>query len=173
MKQIVLYTIFIVYLSQSSCIGEERVVLFDGSISARMDLPTGLNTIETHYFIVRDVPTFFQERAANASVNVSDVKGLQSGRGLLRATFEPVDFRFIEKISIYATSQTNPELKREMYYLDFVPYSIGEELKMLSATSDLKEILSNDFVDLEIRINFREFNTRTIPLTIDLSYTAF
>jgi hypothetical protein len=167
-----IFFIVILLLTHISC-EDERVVLFNGSMSSRLDIPSGLNIVETHYFIIRNVPTFFAQRAANAGINLADVSNIQSAKGLIKATFQQEDFRFVENISIYVSSTIDPSKKREMYYLEPVPFNIGEELRMLSATSELKEILSDEFVDLEIRLNFREFNTRVIPTTIDIGYTVF
>jgi hypothetical protein len=154
-----------------SC-SKDVTVLFVGNMRATFDIPAGANVIETYYITVKNVPTFFEQTSSLANVSFDQVKVLQSAKGLLRSSFQPETYDFIERISIYVSTEKNPSNKREMYYVDFVPYTTDTELRMQSSTSDLLNILNEETVDLEIRINFREFVTRNIPTTIDFGYAA-
>lgn len=60
-----------------------------------------------------------------------------------------------------------------MYYLDFVPLTTGTQLKMLSSTTQLKDILSEEFIDLEVRLNLRNFTTSNIRAQIEFGYAVF
>lgn len=155
----------------SSC-EKETQVRYEVSLDANFDIPSGLNTLETHYFIIRDVPTFY---SLNASLKRQDTAGINqviASRGLIRSRFNDVDFDFVERISIYAVSKKNPDLKREMYYLDFVPLTTGRELRMLSSTTALKEIIQEETMDIEIRMNVRNFTNTAIRATFEFGYAV-
>ena len=139
-------------------------------MEAEFDIINGLNTIETHYFIIRNVPTFYSQSAQLKGVDTSLIKNVVASRGLMRGKFQDIDFDFISRVSIYAVSRKNPSNKREMYYLDFVPIGTNTELRMLSSSTDLKEIMKEEWIDLEVRLNFRTFTGSNLRSKIVFGY---
>lgn len=156
----------------SSC-EKETVIRYEGRMEAEFTIPLGLNTIETHYFTIENVPTFYMQNANNFNVDTSGIQNVQSSKGLLRATFNDAEYDFIERVSVYAVSIKDPSLKREMYYLDFSPVNTGRELKMLSSTTNIKDILKEENINLEVRLNFRRFPPGNIRTKIEFGYAVF
>jgi hypothetical protein len=163
--------ICIMVMLSSSC-EKEIQVRYEVSLDANFDIPSGLNTLETHYFIIRDVPTFYNLNASLKRQDTAAINQVIASRGLIRSRFNDVNFDFVERISIYAVSKKNPDLKREMYYLDFVPLNTGRELRMLSSTTALKEIIQEETMDVEIRMNVRNFTNTSIRATFDFGYAV-
>lgn len=60
-----------------------------------------------------------------------------------------------------------------MYYLDFVPVNTDTQLRMLSSTTQLKDMMNEEFIDLEVRINLRSFTTSNIRAKIEFGYAVF
>ncbi len=152
---------------------KERLPLYEVNMDADFVIPSGLNTIATHVFLIRDVPTNYKFSADTRNIDTSSITNIQSARGLMRAKFSSVDYDFISRVSVYAVSRKDPTLRREMYYLDFVPLETNEELKMLSSTSELKEILKEEFIDVEVRLNFRAFTGPALPTRLVFGYAVF
>ncbi len=152
---------------------KETLVRYEVALDAEFDIPTGLNTVETHYFIIRNVPTFYLQNAALKGVDTSSIVNISASRGLIRSKFQDVDFDFISRISIYAVSKKDATKKREMYYLDFVPVNTDTQLRMLSSTTQLKDMMNEEFIDLEVRINLRSFTTSNIRAKIEFGYAVF
>jgi hypothetical protein len=152
---------------------KETVVRYEVSTDAEFEIPIGLNTIETHYFILRNVPTYYLLNASNRGIDTSSIKNVLASKGLLRAKFLDADLDFIGRVSVYAVSKKDPAKKREMYYLDQVPLSTGTQLKMLSSSTELKDILKEELIDLEVRLNFRNFPPSNIRTKIDFGYAVF
>ncbi|MBK9733765.1 MAG: hypothetical protein IPO92_01855 [Saprospiraceae bacterium] len=142
-------------------------------MQAEFDIPVGLNTIETHYFKIRNVPTFYYQSAGLKGLDTSQIKNILASKGLIQGAFQEEDYDFISRISIYAVSQIDPNLKREMYYLDQVPLTTDQELRMLSSSTELKRILSEEFIDLEVRMNFRNFPGPNLRTKIVFGYAVF
>ena len=163
---------FVLIVSALSC-EKERVPRYEVNMDAEFEIQSGLNTIATHIFVIRNVPTNYKISADNRGVDTSSINNIQSGRGLLRAKFGSADYDFISRVSIYALSKTDPNLRREMYYLDFVPLETNDELRMLSSTSELKEILKEEFIDVEVRLNFRQFTGPNLPTKFVFGYAVF
>lgn len=152
---------------------KESVIRYEVALDAEFDIPIGLNTIETHYFIVKNVPTFYKQSANNRNVDTSGIINVLASRGLIRAKFLDRDWDFVERVSVYGVSKIDPTFKREMYYIDFVPLNTGKELRMLSSTTELKKLLSEELIDLEVRLNFRSFNTAPLRARIEFGYAVF
>jgi len=167
------YLILILGLSLLTSCDKETVVRYEVSIDAEFDIPTGLNTVETHYFILRNVPTFYKQNADIKGIDTASIVNVaaQSVRVDMGTITQMLNV--LEKISIYAVSRKDPNKKREMYYLDFVPLTTGTQLKMLSSTTQLKDILSEEFIDLEVRLNLRNFTTSNIRAQIEFGYAVF
>jgi hypothetical protein len=152
---------------------KESIIRYDVALDAEFDIPVGLNTLETHYFIIKNVPTFYKQSADNRSLDTSGIANVLASRGLIRAKFQERDFDFVERVSVYAVSRKDPSQKREMYYIDFVPLNTGSQLRMLSSTTELKKLMSEELIDLEIRLNFRNFNTSPIRAKLEFGYAVF
>ena len=167
------YLILILGLSLLTSCDKETVVRYEVSIDAEFDIPTGLNTVETHYFVLRNVPTFYKQNADIKGIDTASIVNVAASRGLIKSKFQDIEFDFVDRISIYAVSRKDPNKKREMYYLDFVPLTTGTQLKMLSSTTQLKDILSEEFIDLEVRLNLRNFTTSNIRAQIEFGYAVF
>jgi hypothetical protein len=152
---------------------KERVPLYEVNLDAEFDIQSGLNTISTHVFVIRNVPTNYKISADNRGVDTSSITNVQSARGLLRAKFSSADYDFISRVSVYALSKSDTTMRREMFYLDFVPLETNEELRMLSSTSELRGILKEEFIDVEVRLNFRSFTGPTLPTKLVFGYAVF
>lgn len=163
---------FAIVIFLSSC-EKETVVRYEVSLDAFFDIPGGLNTLETHYFIIRNVPTLYKQYADIKSVDTISIQNIATARGLITSRFQDIDFDLVERISVYAVSIKDPTFKREMYYVDFVPVTTGKELRMLSSTTELKKIISEEFIDLEIRVNFRTIPRTKINARIVFGYAVF
>ncbi len=147
---------------------------FEGRMEATLTIPNGLNTIETHYFFIRDVPTNFRTLALANNRDVENIDCIVASRGLMRAVFDDFRYDFIERIQIYAVTKTEPIKKREMYFLDFVPLNTGTVLPMSSSTTELKQILlENDVIDLEVRLVLRDFSRGNIITRLDFGFAVF
>jgi hypothetical protein len=159
------------FVSISSCTDNINTI-FDQPISARFDIPSGLNTVETHYFVIPNVPTFFKEASNNNNVDPSTVVKVLPIRGLIRGTFGSEDFGFIDRITIWAVSKKDPTVRAEIYYLDQVPFSVDNEIRLLSGSGNIAEIIKEDFINVEVGLTLRDFNSRNIPATIDFGYAV-
>lgn len=169
MKHLIIIVISIFFMT--SC-EKEEAIKYEVRTEAEFIIPSGLNTIETHYITVREVPTFFLLNAQRFNIGSSTSFRIQASKGLLRAKFNDAEFDFVERISVWAVSRSDPSLKREMYYLDFNPLTTTSELRMLSSTTELSQILRDEFIDLELRFNLRRFPFTNIRTVIDFGYAV-
>jgi len=152
-----------------SCGGGENA-LFEMEIEAELLIPAGLNSFDTHYFIVRDVPT----RIANYTLNTfEDIDRIQASNALITGRFQDIDYGIIDQIIIEVISQSDPSTQKEIFYNNLVPFSQNSDLQLLSSLSNVKEILTEEFVDLEIRLIFKSFTPRELDTRLLMQFNAY
>lgn len=146
--------------------------LFGGNFETRFLIPSGLNTVLTHYIVIPNVYTDFNRVANNAGFDAQGIKSIQASFGKMRTFFSSDDLDFLQDISVVIISRKNPALKKEMYYSEFVPFNVDNEIKLQSGSAELAEILKEDYIDIEIRMNIRGFVPNAIEAVLDISYIA-
>ena len=152
-------------VSLTNC-GSEEEPLFILQTEADFIIQPGLNTFDTHYFVIRDVPT----RIGNyfsGSIGPSDIGRMLPNRAELNAQFNNIDWALVAEVSIWMVSQSDPDLRKEVFYNDRIQFNDVNELRLLSSLSEVKDILLEDRVTIEVRLNFR----RTTPIEIESRLT--
>lgn len=156
---------FIISLLCSGCSNVEEP-LFEMRIDADLTIPPGLNSFDTHYFYIRNVPTRYRNFISNDN-DINGIGTVRPSQGLLSALFINIDWAIIREISIHAISGENPNISKEVFYHDRVNIDNVKDLELLSSLSEVKDILLQDFVTLEVRLNLR----RTTPTEIESRIT--
>lgn len=144
--------------------------LFEMPIEAQFDIPAGLDNFQTHYFIIRRVPTFAQRYGISER---DGVERINAGRGLLAAQFNAVDWGSVREISIHISGSNDLENGKEVFFQDRIDFSGVEELRLFSSLSEVKDILLQDFVDIEVRLNFRRITIQEIDARLNLNFVAY
>lgn len=170
MKQF-FFAILLITLS-AGCGGDE-LTFEEVRMQADFEIPVGLNTIEAHFFVIREVPTFYQQNLNARGIDPSNVTNISSANGRLLQIFNQVDLDFISSITIDAISRKDNSLRAEMFYNEQIPFTQGPELRMLSSSSELSEIMKDDLIDLEVRLTFRSFSTVKTECRLDIGYAIF
>lgn len=127
----------------------------------RLVIPSGLNTIETHFFIERDQRTFIANVLTNTGMTVDDVTQILPQRALLSSR-SGIDLDFINQISIRAVSRAEPDRSIEMFYLDFIQFNQDASIDLFPSIADLKTILLDESYDVEFRVMLRNFTPQQI-----------
>lgn len=156
----------------SSC-GSTEDALFDIELQADFVVPAGLNNIETHFFILRDVPTQIQSYLNINNAMPEDIGRILANRARITGQFSNIDFRIIERVSVWAISSSDSGLRREAFFLDFVPSNQEGDLQLLSSISNVREIVLEDTFDLEIQITFRNISAAILESRIFMTFSAF
>ena len=144
-----------------------------GSINAEFDIPNGLNTIETHVFVIKDVSSFFESTLAQSGRSIDDIDEVLSAKGDLVFPFISGRIDFLDKVSIRIYNRIDPDNYKEMYYLDAIPLNANNPLKLFSTISNLQPILENDNFDMEVRLKFRSFTPPNPRIRLDFGYTIY
>ena len=168
------YGIWIIFIATHflSCTKGQQL-LFEVNNEVEFVMPGGLNTIETHIFVIRDIPTFFEPNLNSFGFRVEDVASINATRATILGSFQAIDYDFIGEIAIRAKSPKNPSLNREMFFMENIPFNHRGELRLFSSITDLTEIMKEKVFDMEIRIRLRSFVGRDIQHKLIFSYGVF
>ena len=91
-------------------------------------------------------------------------------RAEITAPFDNIDFGIVQEVSIWAVSTTDSELRKEIFYQDRINLNDQKELRLFSSLSEVKDILLNDHVDLEVRFKFRAFTPTQIETRLIMNF---
>ncbi len=173
LKQVVYpFFFFLLVLSITGC-SSGRTPLFEIQNEVDFILPGGLNTIETHVFVIRDVPSFFRTGLMNNGFSESDVVSIGATRATISSSGQVLDFSFMSRVSIRAISQSDTGLNKEMFFLENIPLNQSGELRLFSSITELVDILSEDVFDLEIRITLRNATPLDLQNKLIFNYAVF
>ena len=163
---------FAILLMLFSACGDKETPLFKMNFETEFTIQAGLNTIETHYIIIQDVPSLIESYKSTFNVSDDEISSILPSRADMTQIFSNHPYDYIDKISFWAVSNVDPTLRKEMFYMDFVPLNQGDELQMISSISNLKEIMFEGSFDLEVKLNFRSFPVNQTDNMITFSLVA-
>ncbi len=152
----------------SNCKKEEPV-LFTMPYQETFEIPAGLNTIDTHHFVLSNISSnkanFFSANNVTDDDVVTINPELCRMTSVLNANY---DFLFNVSIRMYTD---NPDTYKEIFYRDNVPSNTGSQLDLIPTLVNVRDFLvaetftvevvlerprvpSPEFIDTVIRMDF-------------------
>jgi len=144
--------------------------LFEIPIEARFTMQPALDNFQTHYLPIRRVPTFYQTFVTGNEDAIDHING---GRGTITAQFNNIDWGIVREVEIHISSPAQLESSKEVFYQDRIQLSGVEELRLFSSLPDVKDILLQDFIDIEVRFNFRRITIQEVDVVLNLNFVAY
>ena len=166
MKYLIYYTLVITFLISGIRCENNTEPLFIMELEADFDIPPGLNSFDTHYFFIRNVPTRIRNYLG-PGLDIDMIEEILPNRAELNARFTNIDWAIVREIVIHAIPESNPAVSREIFYQTRINLDNVKELKLFGSLPNVRDILLQDRMTLEIRLNFR----RTTPVEIESRLT--
>jgi len=164
----------LISLSFSSC-DKGNDPIFEMPLFFDINIPAGLNTFQSHFFIIEDVPTFSSTLLSANGESTDNIGSILAGAGFLETRFSGLDLDFIEDIGVHVLEPNDFNQRHEAYYTlnDVVPFGSKTKIDMIPSIVDQKEWLLNETVDLEFRINLRGFLPQEIDGRVEMRFLAY
>ena len=114
------------------------------------EIPAGLNTIESHFFVIDNIPTnkdfFF------GSFKEEDIKSIIPAFARITSLEgNNTDYDFLFEVSIRICAEDNPfNCAREIFWRDQIPANIGNRVDFIPNDIDVKEILTGESFTIEV-----------------------
>jgi len=155
-----------------SCNKDQRPELFELNQFVDFDIQPGLNTFDTHFFVIGPLPSSYDEELAASGKSPSDVKAIESKDAYLSSVFKDVNLKFIRSISIYIFDPFNPSDKIEFFYLDPVPYRNYTSIRLFPGIADISHWVNQEFFGIEVRLNFADVTPTFTQMRLEFDIHA-
>lgn len=157
----------------TSCGKDDRTELFELNHIVDFDIPPGLNTYDTHFFIISPLPSFYQDKLALQGLTTADIGAVEAKTAILTSTFGDINLEFIHRISVHIFDPFNPSNKIEFLYLDPTPFRNESAWRLFPGLADISEWVEKEHFGIEIRLEFREISHTFIPMRLHIDMRAF
>jgi len=156
----------------SSC-GDSVDPLVIVTIERDFEIPGNLNTIETHFFELKNINVRLDENLDVFNRTQDDVVSISPADATLRSVFNNVDWTFIQRIEVYAVSRLDGSKKFRMFQSNEPDFGNRDQATLFNTFIDVKEVFSEGLIDLEVRIKTRAFVPGNINARLTFSYGIF
>ncbi len=155
----------------SGC-GEEEEILFTFTLQEEFFLPAGLNAFTQHVFLQRGAISNYMNVLEATSYTDDDVAEVQPGRAQMRGRQGNEFHGHIDELIIRAVNPDDLTDKIEIFYQDRVRRDESGDLDLFGSTTEVKEWMTRDELDLEIIFIFRTVTSQSQDLLFDLEFVA-
>ena len=162
------------------CSDDDVNVVFEMQYpNLQFNIPAGLNTIDAHFFIIRDIPTnkaaFFRDRDESEIIEISPstavIRGVQGNLA---------DYSFVDEmvIRICDDNQINEsnifqKCRREIFFREAIPFNTGNRVDLIPNAINLKSELTQDNFTVAVVLNrLRGFSSLEMPSRLELQFQA-
>ena len=174
--RLVLAFVAISLLAGAACNRDDQEVLFELNFPPpplTFNILPGLGTFDTHVYTMSPIPTFFSKKLGNSGHTIDEVGIIQAKDAYLNAIFGDVNLDFIYRVSVFVFDPFNPADKVEFFYLDPVPFKDKTSIRLFPGITDIREWMQEEFVGVEIRLDFREISPSFIEMELEMDVRVF
>lgn len=136
-------------------------------------IPGNLNTIETHFFQLKNIPMLFEQNLSVFNMGVDDVTSVSPGDASFSSSFDNVDWTFIETVEIWMVSRLDNSNRARVFFSDSPDFNNRSTLNMFNTFADIKDFAVEGLIDLEVRIKTRRFVPGNLSTNISFSYAVY
>ena len=162
-----LYLFSLVFLL-TNC-GKEEPVLFTMPYQETFEIPAGLNTIDTHHFVLANISSNKSSFFSANNVTDEDVVTINPEACRMTSVLNS-EYGFLFNVSVRMYTD-NPDAYKEIFYRDNVPTNTGGQLDLIPTLVNVRDFLvaesftvevvlerprvpSPEFIDTVIRMDF-------------------
>ena len=168
--QHIIWGLFIALLLQS-CKKDDIVPLFEIESITTIEIPAGLNTVETHYINIRDISSSLQAQLAAQGLSLDDIDVIKPQSFVMTSLDGDTDFSFIFRISSDIFTRAIPD-RSEIFFMEPVPINMRNRLSLFPSLLNIKDYMAGPTYNIEVQFNVRGFNPRNVEARIDMIFQA-
>ena len=171
MKKIIFLLLTILIIG--GCRDNEEHILFTIPIRhINFEIPAGINPIKSHYFVINDVSTFFDDLMEANHVNIEDVASIIPVSAKLVQPLSDIDYDFIYEISVRLCDHPeDDDCNHEIFWRKPVPEDIGSQLDIVPNEINMKDIISKKKVKLQVvLVQLRKTTTEFFDNQMELNF---
>lgn len=168
MKWIFLVSILIMV----SCKKDNRTELFEINHFVDFNIQPGLNTFDTHFFVVSPFTSVFEARLAASGRTRDEVISIEAKDATLSSIFGDVNLDYIHQISVYIFDPFDPSDNSEFFYLEPVPFKNATSWRLFPGLADISDWIDTEYFGIEIRLTFRQVTPSFTQMRLEFDLRA-
>ena len=169
----ILLALAVLILPTQSCKDDQARELFELTHVMDFDIPAGLNTFDTHFFLIPQVNTIVDDQLAATGLSEEDIGSIKPKFCRFSTIFEDRDLDFIRLIEIRVIDRFDTDIQREVFYLDPVLANTREVIRPFPGLADVNDIISSPSFAVEIRLRFRYPPPETFEMRLSMDFGVF
>lgn len=145
-------------------------ILFEMAYERSFTIPAGLNTFQTHYFYLRDIP--LGNYLSSNGVTASELMAINPGAARLTTIDQGLsDYSFIRNVSIQIFTDDEANA-REIFWRPEIPLNTGERLDVFATLIDAKQFFENTKFNVFVKLQLQAVPQQTIDTRFQFSFLA-
>ncbi len=171
--RISLFSFFVLLIF--SCGKDKRDLLFEMSLNPlEFTVLAGSNTIDTYYILFKDVSTHFEDEARAYGIDTTFVGAVLPGKAFIRSVFGEEYGSLFREIAVHICPKGDTDFKcgYEAFYWEFPSYNLGSDFDLVPNEPDLKALLMQERVNVQLWFRLAETPTESISSRLDLNFNV-
>lgn len=163
-----LFSSLLLIFSVTSCKQDEVEFIDILTVLVQIEVPAGLNSIETHYFEYRDEPTRINSILQANNLSEEQIGFIRPRSATLRSRATGEDFSFLQQAFIEIGTRTEDHI--ECYFVDRIPNNEDAVLDLIPNEVNMKSRLIQDFVDIRLALLLKRPSPSTFRAEMELTF---
>ena len=164
----VLLVFFLLVFSFSSCT-DEAETLFEMDYRVDYNIAAGLNTFETHFFELFNIPTNATNLLQANNLTDGEIEAILPKSARLSSVFLSDDLDFIREISVRLINGDNQN-QTEIFFRENIPLDTRDFVDLIPTLPNVKQLMLEDFHNLSIRMEFWEPTPTFVDVKLEFDF---
>ena len=143
--------------------------LFEIESVASFTIQAGLNTVETHHFLVKNLTSSFQAQLETRNLSLDDLSIIKPLSMVITSLDPDIEFSFISSVTTNMY-MVDPDKGLEIYFREPVPINTKSTLELFPSLLNIKDIISQPLFNIDVMLRLRTFINRNIDVRLDMVF---
>ncbi len=136
------------------------------------EIPSGMNTFETHFFVFDNVRTQVEEFFPEDDLPLEEVSLIRPRRAELQLRDPNITFNDIRSVEIHIQSKEEDGREFEIFYTLNLRQRDRQVIELLPTLSNVKEVFVSDRMEVQVRVNLYRVTSRSVPILLEMELEA-
>ena len=153
----------------TNCGKNDEEVLFTIPYQLNFSTPAGLNTLETHYYEINNIPSRIDSVLVARGISKEDITSVSPKSAELSSLFADGEYGFIREVSV-DIFETGSTYYQEVYFHPQVPQNTGSTLDLAGTLVDAKERVTSEKFNIRVGLMLRNFAPQSMENTLRFTF---
>lgn len=145
---------------------------FDMVFQREFSIPAGIGVLDVHHFQLKNIPSNWEQYLSQHGKTAAEISGVITSQTSVGGVFGDVDMSVVDRISVRAYDDSNPDDYVEIAYRDPAPLDSGNILPLIPSLANAKRFFSNPRFSIDVVIWLRRTTQDQSDVRLDLTMRA-